>query len=323
MSVKVKSVLEREPAMLRDTYVKTLMELTEQDPRHVALDADLSSSLGIKPFVAAYPDRFFNCGICEANMVGVAAGLASMGFMPWAHTFGIFASRRVADQVFMSVAYGGQNVRIVGTDPGVTAAFNGGTHMPFEDMGMLRTIPQMTLVEPTDSVQLAAAMRQMAQKPGAYYLRLQRKQAVSVFEEGSDFQIGKGIVLQDGTDVTLIASGILVAPALEAAKMLAEKGISVRVVNLHTWKPLDEALVETCARETGAIVTCENHNTLCGLGSAVCETVAQTCPVPVMRIGSGDQFGEVGPEDYLRGRFHMNAIDIAVAAEKAMAKKKK
>ncbi len=321
MSVIVKDVLEKEPQMMRDTYCNTLIELSQSNPDIVALDSDLMSSSGMKSYMKQFPDRFINCGISEANMVGVAAGLSSMGKIPFAHSFGTFASRRVCDQVFMSACYAKLNVRIVGTDPGVTAAFNGGTHMPFEDMAVLRAIPEITLIEPTDSVQLKALLPQLVEAYGVYYLRMMRKNAVSVFADGSEFTIGKGVTLRGGSDVTLMASGILVAEALKAAALLAEAGKSARVVNLFTWKPIDRELVAQCAKETGAIVTCENHNTVGGLGGAVAETLSATVPCPVEMIGSGDVFGEVGSEDYLRGRFHMNAADIAAAAMRAIERK--
>ena len=321
MSVIIKDHLEKEPHMMRETLCNTLMALAEVDERIVALDADLMSSSGMKPFRQKYPDRFINCGVAEANMVGVAAGLSATGKIPFAHSFGTFASRRVCDQLFMSAAYAKLNVRLIGTDPGVTAAYNGGTHMPLEDMAVLRALPEVTLIEPVDSVQLEALLPQLVDQYGVFYIRLMRKNAVSVFAPGSMFTIGEGVTLRDGRDVTLVASGILVAEAFKAAKLLDDKGISARVVNLFTWKPLDTKLVEACARETGAIVTCENHNIIGGLGGAVCEAVCESYPVPVERVGVQDEFGEVGPEDYLRARFHLNDVDIVAAAERAIARK--
>ncbi len=321
--ITVKKTFEKEPHMLRETYCSTLMELAAKDDRIMALDADLMSSSGMKPFKNAYPDRFVNVGIAEANMVGVAAGLSATGKIPFAHSFGTFATRRVCDQIFMSVAYAKLNVRIVGTDPGVCAAFNGGTHMPLEDMAVLRAIPEMILVEPTDTVQLKDLLPKIANQHGAYYIRLLRKNAVAVYEEGSTFEIGKGAILREGTDVTLVCSGIMVPEALAAAKLLEEQGKSVKVVNMFTWKPIDAELLERCAAETGAIVTCENHNVVGGLGGAVAEVLVKTKPVPVEMIGVQDIFGEVGPEDYLRGRFHLMPVDIAAAALRAIERKAK
>jgi transketolase len=244
-----------------------------------------------------------------------------MGYIPFAHTFGTFATRRVCDQIFMSAAYAKLNVRIIGTDPGVCAAYNGGTHMPLEDMAVLRAIPEMILVEPTDSVMLENILPKLAEKYGVYYIRLNRKNAVGVYESGSTFEIGKGALLCDGGDVTLFASGIMVAEALEAAKLLGGQGVSARVVNLFTWKPIDTELILESAAKTGAVVTCENHNVVGGLGSAVAETLVKSRPVPVEMIGVQDEFGEVGPEDYLRGRFNLNAADIVAAALRAVKRK--
>ncbi len=321
MNVIIKETLKAEETMMRDTYCRVLSELAGKNENIVALDADLMSSSGMKPFMKAYPDRFINCGIAEANMVGVAAGLSAMGFVPFAHTFGTFATRRVCDQIFMSAAYAKLNVRIVGTDPGVCAAYNGGTHMPLEDMAVLRAIPEMILVEPTDSVMLENLLPQIAADRGVYYIRMNRKNAVGVYEPGSAFTVGKGVVLIDGSDVTLFCSGIMVAEALEAAKLLSEQSVSARVVNLFTWKPMDTELVVSCAEQTGAAVTCENHNVVGGLGSAVAEVLVKNRPVPVEMIGVQDEFGEVGPEDYLRGRFNLNAVDIAAAALRAVKRK--
>jgi len=318
--MKLHSELIRDKGMMRETYCSTLVELAGKNPKIVALDSDLMSSSGMKPFKTAYPDRFFNVGVAEANMVGVAAGLSAAGFVPFAHSFACFATRRVCDQIFISAAYSKLNVKIVGTDPGVTAAYNGGTHMPLEDMAVLRAIPEIKLVEPTDVTVLKSLLPQIAADYAVYYIRLQRKNPVMVYESG-DFTIGKGVVVRPGKDVTLIASGILVSEALKAAAALANDGIDARVVDMFTWKPLDVELVASCARETGAIVTCENHNAVGGLGSAVCETVAGVCPVPVERIGSQDRFGEVGPEDYLLNLMGMDAGSIAAAAKRAVSRR--
>ncbi len=319
--VTVCQTLSKEPQMMREAYCEILMALAEHDERIVVLDADLMSSSGMKPFRGKFPERFLNCGVAEANMIGVAAGMASMGKVPFAHTFACFASRRVCDQVFLSGAYARLNLRIVGTDPGVTAAFNGGTHMPFEDMAVLRGIPRMALVEPTDTVQLKALLPEIVAYDGVVYIRLARKHMMQVFTPGSTFAIGRGVTLRGGTDVTLMASGILVAEALRAAELLSDIGLSARVVNLFTWKPMDVELVAACARETGAVVTCENHNVVGGLSAAVCEALCSTHPVPVERVGIQDTFGEVGPEDYLRGFFGLQSTDIAAAARRAVKRK--
>lgn len=319
---KLKPVLEKNPLMMRDAYCRTLMDMAAADPRICVLDADLVGSSGMKPFFKAYPDRAINAGIAEANMIGVAAGLSATGKVPFAHSFGIFASRRVCDQIFMSCAYAKLNVRIVGSDPGVTAAYNGGTHMPFEDMGVLRSIPQITLIEPSDPVMLADLIRQLGDLYGVYYIRMARKNMVGLYEQGSTFTIGKGNVLRDGHDVSLVASGILVAEALHAAESLAAEGISARVVDLFTWKPMDTELIAACAADTGAIVTAENHNTVGGLGAAVSEAVCAKNPCPMEMVGTDDRFGQVGTEDWLRGEYGLNAERIVAAAKRAIARKR-
>jgi transketolase len=318
---KVKNELKPAEQLMREAYCSTLMELAESNKNIVALDADLISSSGMKPFFAKFPERAVQCGIAEANMIGVAAGLSLTGKIPFCHSFAPFASRRVCDQIFISAAYAKLNVRIVGSDPGVTAAYNGGTHMPFEDMAVLRAIPDITLIEPCDPVQLADTVRQLADVYGVYYLRMARKSSVSIYEEGSTFQIGKGNLLRNGTDVTIIASGIMVAEALKAARMLEADGVSARVVDMFTWKPIDTELIAECAEETGAIVTAENHNIYGGLGSAVAEACVKTVPVPVETVGTDDRFGQVGTEDFLRREYALTAERIAEAAKKAIERK--
>lgn len=307
---------------MRDVYCNTLMELAEKDNRIVILDADLMKSMGMVPFAKAFPERAFDVGIQEANMVGVAAGLSATGKIPFAHSFAPFASRRCFDQVFLSCGYAKLNVRIVGSDPGITAAFNGGTHMPFEDMGLMRNIPDITILEPVDASMLKDIVEQTVDRYGIFYIRLLRKNAVKIYESGSNFEIGKGIPLKDGCDVTLIATGILVSETLKAAEMLEKEGISARVVNIFTWKPIDTDIIIKCAKETGAIVTAENHNILTGLGSAVAEVLVENEPVPMERIGVKDLFGEVGPVEYLAERFEMTSKDIAAKARKAVLRKK-
>jgi transketolase len=322
MSVIIAQNNIKEQVMMRDVYAKTLIELASADRRIVALDADLMKSMGMMPFMEAYPDRTFDCGVQEANMIGVAAGLSATGKVPYAHSFGPFVTRRCFDQVFISAAYAKLNVRIVGSDPGVTAAYNGGTHMPLEDMGIMRNIPTMTVLEPTDSVMLKDLIKQLANLYGVFYIRLLRKNPIKIYEEGSTFTIGKAVSIKDGEDATIISSGILVAEALKAALILEKEKISARVVNMFTWKPADREMIVKCARETGAIVTAENHNIINGLGSAVAETLVEEEPVPMERIGCLDEFGEVGPEDYLRERFKMTAKDIAIKVKKVIARKK-
>lgn len=254
-------------------------------------------------------------------MMGIAAGLSATGKVPFAHSFGPFATRRCFDQIFMSCAYAKLNVRIIGSDPGVTAAYNGGTHMPFEDMGIMRNIPNVTILEPVDSVMLKDLIKQTAGMYGIFYIRLLRKNAVKVYEEGSTFEIGKAVKLKDGKDVTIIATGILVDEAIKAAKKLEEQGIIARLLNMFTLKPIDKEAIIAAAKETGAIVTAENHNIINGLGSAVAEVLSENCPVPLERVGVQDVFGEVGPENYLRERFGLTADNIVNKVHKVLQRK--
>lgn len=306
---------------MKDVYIETLIKLAEEDQRIVVLDADLMHSNSTIRFMEAYPGRAINVGVQEANMIGTAAGLAATGKIPFSHTFSCFNTRRALDQIYMSVAYAKLNVKIVGTDPGITAAYNGGTHMPLEDIGVVRGIPTMTVIEPVDNVMMEALVKDIAYHPGPVYLRVNRKEPVQIYAPGTEFEIGKGKTLKEGKDLTLIASGIMVAESLKAASMLEEKGISARVVNIFTIKPIDKELIVDCARETGAIVTCENHNVINGLGSAVAEVLAENSPVPLERVGVQDLFGEVGSVDYLQQRFAMTAEDIVAKAEKCLARK--
>jgi len=319
--IQIWEKFEKDPRMMREAYCQTLVELAETNPDIVALDADLIGSSGMKPFFKAYPERSVECGIAEANMVGIAAGLSAVGKVPFAHSFGCFSSRRACDQIMISAAYAKLNVRIIGSDPGITAAYNGGTHMPFEDMGVLRSIPGITLIEPTDPVMMADLVRQLASLEGVYYIRMARKNVAGIFVEGSSFEIGKGVLLRPGTDVTIFASGIMVAEALAAADTLAAEGISARVVNLFTWKPMDVELVAQASAETGAVVTAENHNTVGGLGAAVAEAVTRTCPVPIEMVGTDDRFGQVGTQDYLRTAYDLTDDAICRAAKRAIARK--
>ena len=312
---------EQSPLLMRDVYCETLMGIAMENEDIVVLDADLISSSGMKPFFAQFPDRAFQCGIAEANMIGIAAGLSAMGRIPFAHSFGSFATRRACDQIMISAAYAKQNVKIVGSDPGVTAAYNGGTHMPFEDMGVLRSIPGITLIEPTDPVMLVDIVKQLATLKGVYYMRMARKNVSAIYNEGSTFEIGQGNVLLSGNDVTIVASGIMVAEALKAAAILRRDNISARVIDMFTWKPIDVGLIEGCARSTGAFVTAENHNIVGGLGSAVAEALCATFPVPLEMVGVNDRFGQVGTEDYLREEYGLTADKIVDAAVKVIARK--
>lgn len=320
--IKIADEIRPEPLEMRKAFCDTLMELAKEDRNVIVMDGDLMGAMGTKPFMKAFPEQTMDCGIQEANAVGVAAGLSAVGKIPFIHSFGPFITRRACDQVFISGAYAKLNVKLVGSDPGITAQINGGTHMPFEDMGIMRTIPQMTIVEPTDVVMLKSVMHQMKETYGMYYMRLVRKSCMKIYEEGSEFEIGKAVELKAGTDVTVIASGYCTAEALKAARELEAEGIHTRVINMFTWKPIDGETVIRAAKETGAIVTAENHNVIGGLGSAVAEAAAKHSPVPIEMIGVQDQFGEVGSLDYLAKRFQLNAEDIEKAVKKVLSRKK-
>ncbi|MDR0917607.1 MAG: transketolase family protein [Oscillospiraceae bacterium] len=320
---KIAEKIEKSPELMRDAYCSALIAAAEIDPNVVALDADLVSAFGMKPFFDKFPDRAIQCGIAEANMVGIAAGLSSVGKIPFAHSFGCFTSRRACDQIMISCAYAKLNVRLIGSDPGITAAHNGGTHMPFEDVGVLRSIPDITIIDATDPVMLRDLVAQLAGPKyyGVYYLRFPRKNAKAVYAAGSTFEIGRGNVLRDGADVTIFASGIMVAESLAAAETLAAQGVSARVADVFTIKPIDRELIAKSAAETGAIVTAENHNVVGGLYSAVSETVAATIPVPIERVGVEDAFGQVGSESFLASAYDLTAEHIVRAALAAVARK--
>jgi transketolase len=313
---------EPEEVEMRKIYCETLIGLAEKNRQVMALDADLMSSSGTKPFAERFPERNINCGIQEANMFGVAAGLSATGKIPYAHTFAPFCSRRACDQIFISCAFAKLNVKIIGSDPGIIAALNGGTHMPFEDVGIMRTIPGMTVIEPTDTVILRDIIVKISEVYGTHYIRMARRTVTKVYEAGSSFEIGKAVQIRDGNDLTIIAAGYCVAEAIKAATILAKKDISARVIDMFTIKPLDKEAVIKAAMETGAIITAENHNILGGLGSAVAEVLAENQPTPMERIGVRDIFGEVGPVDYLAERFKLTAGHIVKKAERVLGRKK-
>ncbi len=321
MSITVSAAHDMGTKEMRATYCETLIDLAKEDDRVVVVEADLMGSGGTKPFSREFPERTINCGVQEANMIGVAAGLSTRGFIPFAHSFGAFAARRAADQVFISCAYARQNVKIVGSDPGFTAAVNGGTHMPFEDIGIMATIPYMTVVEPCDNVAMDKIIRLAKNTYGTWYIRMHRKLAPVIYETETDFEPGKANLLRDGRDVTIIALGDLVAESLKAADMLESEGISARVLDMWCVKPLDEEAITAAAKETGAIVTAENHNVWNGLGSAVSSCLVRNYPAPLEMIGCQDRFGEVGPAAYLKKRYLMTAEDIVEKVKKVLGRK--
>lgn len=311
-------VWEKEKVELRSIYSGSLIEYGKNDEHICVLEADLMASASTNKFRDVFPDRTINVGVAEANMIGVAAGLSAMGFIPFAHTFAPFATRRCCDQITLSVAYAGLNVKIVGSDPGVGAELNGGTHMSFEDIAIMRNIPGMTVFEPVDSVQFKKLFPQILSSYGPTYIRLFRKNAWSIYREEDEFTLGKGVLLKEGTDVSIFASGIMVKEALEAAEKLKEEGISAEVINIHTIKPLDKEMVISSAAKTGCVVTSENAFVANGLGSAVDDCLSGTHPVPVLKVGVEDRFGEVGKIDYLQKALGLTAENIVDKAHRAI-----
>ena len=319
--VKLCEEIRVSPVEMRAAYCNALIEEARLNPKIVTLDCDLMNSCGTKAFGKTFPDRSFNLGIQEQNAAAMAGGLSASGLIPFVHTFAVFATRRIYDQIFMSCAYAGQNVKIIGCDAGVSAAFNGGTHMAFEDMAIMRVMPHVTVLEPSDPVMMRSVIPQIAGTDGVFYMRMPRKTVYQVYEEGSDFTIGRAAVLREGMDVSLIAVGLEVRQALEAAVLLEADGISARVVDMFTLKPIDRECILDCAARTGAIVTCENGNIIGGLGSAVAEVLVESDPVPMGRIGVRDEFGEVGPQSYLEKRFGLTAEDIRQKAIDVLERK--
>lgn len=312
----------REAAELRLAYSDMLLEYGQSDERICIVEADLMASASTQRFQKRYPERSINVGVAEADMISVAAGLSAMGKIPFTHTFSAFATRRCCDQVTISVAYAGLNVKMVGSDPGVSAELNGGTHMSFEDIAIMRNIPGMVVFEPVDSVQFKKVFPQILQHYGPVYIRLFRKNAWSIFGENDAFELGKGVLLKSGRDVTLIASGIMVKEALDAAEYLKADDIDAEVINIHTIKPLDEAMILQSVAKTGCCVTAENASVINGLGSAVADCVSARQPCPVLKIGVQDRFGEVGKIDYLQKELRLTAADIVRAAKDAVAMKR-
>ncbi|MDR2179375.1 MAG: transketolase family protein [Synergistaceae bacterium] len=321
MDIKFAQENKTDAKEMRAAYCETLIEMAERNENVVVLDADLMSAMGMKPFQAKFPERAVDCGVQEANMIGVAAGLSAVGKIPFAHSFAPFITRRACDQIFISAAYARLNVKLIGSDPGITAALNGGTHMPFEDMGIMRLFPTMTALEPTDTAMLKDILNQIVDLYGMFYLRFVRKNVIQIYEQGSHFSIGKAVQLRDGRDVTVIASGYCVSEALRAADDLRSQGISARVLDMFTWKPIDVEAVAAAAKETGALVTAENHNVIGGLGSAVADALVETSPAPMEKVGVQDEFGEVGPVKYLAERYGLTASHIAEAVKKVLKRK--
>jgi transketolase len=305
----------------RDAYGETLAELGGENEAIVVLDADLSGSTKTSLFAKKFPGRFFNMGIAEANLIGTAAGLAAAGKIPFASTFAIFAVGRAWEQVRQSVAYPKANVKIVGTHGGITVGEDGGSHQSVEDIAIMRAVPNMTVIVPADGVETAAAIRAAANTKGPFYIRLGRNKVPTIFAEGYSFGIGKGCEMAPGSDLTFVTTGLMTAQALDAADLLRREGISARVVHMGTVKPLDEEILLKAARETGAIVTAEEHSIVGGLGGAVCELLGEKCPTPVRRVGVNDRFGTSGKAEELIKYFGLTPDDLATAAREILQKK--
>jgi transketolase len=298
----------------REAYGQALAEIGEEIDDIVVLDADLSGSTKTAVFAKKYPERFFNMGIAEQNLMGTAAGFATCGKIPFASTFAMFATGRAFEQVRNSICYPGLNVKIAATHAGLTVGEDGATHQAIEDLAIMRAIPNMTVINPADSVEARKAVRAAALHEGPVYLRFGRLAVETIFDEGYEFEIGKGKVLKEGTDAAVIATGIMVGEALKAAEILEKEGINVMVANIHTLKPIDEEIVLKAA-ECGTIVTAEEHSIIGGLGSAVAEVLAEKKPTPMRRIGIKDEFGQSGKPEELLKLYSLTAEDIVKAVK--------
>ena len=305
----------------RDAYGEVLAELGAENKDVVVLDADLSGSTKTSVFAKKFPERFFNMGIAEANMVGTAAGLAAGGKIPFVSTFAIFAVGRAWEQMRQSVAYPKANVKIVATHSGVTVGEDGGSHQSIEDIAITRAVPNMTVIVPADGEETRQAIRAAAAHKGPVYVRLGRNKVQTIFGSDYRFAIGKGAQLREGTDLTFVATGLMTAHALAAAEELAKGGISARVVHLPTIKPLDEEIIVAAARETGALVTAEEHSIVGGLGGAVAECLAERSPAPLVRVGIKDRFGTSGKAEELLKYFGLMPEDLVTAAREVLARK--
>lgn len=293
---------------MRQTYADTILELARNDDRVIALEADLSSAMTTSRLEKELPGQFVNVGIMEANMMGIAAGLSIVGRKPFIHSFGQFVTRRAFDQLFVSLGYAQLSAVIVGSDAGVTAEHNGGTHMTFEDIALVREIPNAHVYEASDSYQLQYLLKKAYKEGGLHYIRTIRKKAVKLYDENETFEKAK--VLRSGKDVTIVASGIMVAESLQAAVQLSQMGIEATVIDMFSIKPLDIDTLIEAAKATGVVVTAENHNVNGGLGSAVAEALSENFPVPLYRIGVRERFGQVGQTEYLKKVYGLNAETI-------------
>ncbi len=305
----------------RDAYGDVLVELGKKNSRIVVLDADLSKSTKTANFKEVFPQRFFNMGVAEADMMGTAAGFAAAGLIPFASTFAVFATGRAYDQIRNSIAYPVLNVKIVATHAGITVGEDGGSHQSIEDIAIMRVLPNMTVIVPADAPETKKAIEAAVELEGPVYVRLGRTGVPVLFSEDQPFVIGKGKIIKEGSDITIIAIGVMVSKALEAAEILLQQGVKARVINLPTLKPLDEEIIISAARETGGIVTAEEHSIIGGLGGAVSEVTAENCPVPVKRVGVRDTFGESGSPEQLLEKYGLTSTNIVKAAQQILNKR--
>lgn len=307
---------------MRQVLAAELERMMAENENIVVIDADLSKPNGVAGLRKKYPERAFDVGIAEQNMASIAAGMSSYGFIPFITTFTPFASRRICDQIAISIVYAKQNVKIIGSDPGISAEFNGGTHMSVEDIGVLRSIPDLVIFEPVDAVQFKKSLPQIVNYNGPVYIRMFRKEIPNVFDESYEFDLFKASKLQNGNDLSIFCSGLMVQETMEANKMLKEQGINADIINIHTIKPIDKQAVIESAKKTGAVLTVENHNVIGGLKSAVSEVLIEEYPVPLRAIGIKDKFGQVGKLPYLKEFYKMRAEDIVDSAKEVISMKK-
>jgi transketolase len=306
----------------RKQYGKALVELGKERGDIVVLDADLSSSTRTADFAAVFPERFFNCGIAEQNMMDTAAGLAASGKTVFVSTFAVFGTGRCYDQIRQSIAYPNLNIKIVASHAGITVGGDGASHQIVEDIALMRVLPNMTVIVPADSAETYKAVKTVANMPGPVYVRIGRSDVPLITDPASPFEVDKAPVMRDGKDITLIGCGIMVSKCLEAAEELVKHGVDARVVNLHTIKPLDEKTIVRAARETGGVVTAEEHSVMMGMGSAVAMVLVENFHVPMKRVGIPDVFGESGACDELMGKYGLTVDNIVEAAHDVLKRKK-
>lgn len=308
---------------MRKVLSSELEKYMSQNPNIVILNSDLAKPNGFQNLSVKYSDRVINVGIAEQNMACIAAGMSSYGFIPFICSFTPFATRRICDQIAISICYAKQNVKIIGTDPGITAEFNGGTHMSVEDIGVLRSIPNIIIFEPVDNNQLISALPEILNYNGPVYMRLLRKEVPDIIKNNNNFSLFKSQIIKSGTDVTIFCSGIMTEETIKASKILESQNINPEIINIHTLKPIDRDTIISSAKKTGAVVTAENHNTIGGLYSAVCEVLCDSYPVPVKSVGIQDKFGQVGKIPYLKSVYNMQSQDIIKAVHESIKLKNK